>query len=310
MKQHPDIVAIGEAMIEFTRRNDVGDEDEIFYKFGFGGDTSNAIIAAARQGASAGYITSLGNDPFAKTLLNIWQSEDVDVSTINLNPNSPTGIYFIDPVPDGHKYTYFRKNSAASLMTENDLPLEYIANAQILHVSGISLATSQSARNAIFKAIQHAKENGTKVSIDTNLRLKLWSLDTAKTIIHKAMQDIDIALPSYDDATLLTGYDNPIDIIKFYEDLGANIVVLKMGSKGCRLLANQVQYEIASFPVKALDSTAAGDTFCGAFLAELLRANNPRMAAQYACTAAAICVTKYGAVNAIPTRKDVEKLLR
>ncbi|MBL1421925.1 MAG: sugar kinase [Alphaproteobacteria bacterium] len=308
----PDILCMGEPLAEFVRRDDaIGENHDHgpFYKQGFGGDTSNAVIAAARQGACTGYITALGDDPFAKSLIDLWGSENVDTKHVALSEDAPTGIYFVDPVPDGHEYTYFRKNSAAALMTADDLPLDYIASAKILHISGISLAISHSARDAVFAAIKHAKANGVMVSVDTNLRLKLWSLEDAQTTIHQAMKDIDIALPSYDDATLLTGLTDNDEVIDFYHDLGAKIVALKLGSDGCRLSCCDERHDIAPFPVNAVDSTAAGDTFGGAFLAELLKTDDAKQAAKYACAAAAICVTNYGAVNAIPHRKQVEKML-
>lgn len=309
MPKSPDIIAIGEPLAEFVRREDIAPDQGKFYIQGFGGDTSNATIAAARQGASTGYITALGDDPFAKGLIELWQSENVDTSAISLSQEAPTGIYFVDPVPDGHEYTYFRKNSAAALMTAEDLPLDYIANAKVLHISGISLAISHSARDMVFAAIKHAKANSTMVSVDTNLRLKLWSLEDAQKAIHHAMQDIDIALPSYDDATLLTGLKDPDEIIDFYQNLGAKIVALKLGGDGCRLAIGDKRHDIAPFSVTAVDSTAAGDTFGGTFIAQLLKTDDAIQAAKYACAAAAICVTNYGAVAAIPHRKQVESLL-
>ncbi|MCJ8325348.1 MAG: PfkB family carbohydrate kinase [Hyphomicrobiales bacterium] len=317
MTNHPDIIApeiiaIGEPLAEFVYRDDViaknGQTGE-FYQQGFGGDTSNAIIAASRQGAKTGYITALGDDPFAKGLMKLWQAENVDTSTIKLTDQAPTGIYFVNPVPDGHEYTYFRKHSAAALMTAEDLPLDYIANAKILHISGISLAISHCARDAVFAAINYAKANGTMISVDTNLRLKLWSLDEARKAIHQAMENIDIALPSYDDATLLTGLTDPDEIVSFYHDLGAKIVALKLGGDGCRLSFDGSRHDIAPHKVKAVDSTAAGDTFAGAFLAQILKTNDPKQAARYANIAAALCVTKYGAAAAIPHRDAVETIL-
>lgn len=306
---YPDIIAIGEPLAEFVHRSDIAPDQGTFYEQGFGGDTSNSTIAAARQGVSTGYITALGNDPFAKGLLNLWQAENVDTSCVTLSNTAPTGIYFINPVPDGHEYTYFRKNSAAALMTAQDLPLDYIANAKILHISGISLAISHSARDMVFAAIAHAKANGTMVSVDTNLRLKLWPLEDAQKAIHHAMENIDIALPSYDDATLLTGLTNPDEIIDFYQALGARIVALKLGADGCRLACCGKRYDIAPYKVTAIDSTAAGDTFAGTFLAELLKTDDTIGAAKYACAAAALAVTKYGAVAAIPHRQAVLDLL-
>jgi len=303
----PKIIFLGEAMIEFVRVDSEADGSS--YKKGYGGDTSNAAIAAARQGCRTGYISAVGEDPFGNDLLRLWHREAVDTTHVGCSNTHPTGIYFVDPDPRDRRFTYYRSGSAASLMTPADLDEDYIAGARILHVSGISLAISSSARDTVNAAISLARAHGVKVSIDTNLRQKLWPLRDARQHIHAAMANADIALPGYDDATGLTGLSDADAIIDFYRDLGASIVVLKLGSNGCRLAWGNERVNIAAFPVKAIDSTGAGDTFAGAFLARLLITNDPAQAAPYACAAAALTVSGLGAIDPIPDSQAVMALL-
>ncbi|HVI88490.1 MAG TPA: sugar kinase, partial [Dongiaceae bacterium] len=177
----PEIICLGEPMVEFTRSAAAGAaaDDTRLYQQGFGGDTSNTAIAAARQGASVGYITAIGRDDFGTALLELWHSEGVDASQVQRSATAKTGIYFITPHPSGRSFTYFREGSAASRMTPADMPADYIAGARLLHVSAISQAISASACDAVFRAIEIARSHQVLVSYDSNLRLNLWPLDRA-----------------------------------------------------------------------------------------------------------------------------------
>ena len=125
-----------------------------------------------------------------------------------------------------------RAGSAASRISETDLPVDRIRETKILHISGISQAISSSAADAAFAAIDIAHDAKRLVSYDPNLRLKLWPLRRARAIIHEAMRACDIALPGLDDAEALTGLRDPDAIASFYLDLGARVVVVKMGRGG------------------------------------------------------------------------------
>src|SRR5450631_1725478 len=137
-----DIVAVGEPMIEFNQQDP---DHPLDYRFGFGGDTSNFAVAAARQGARVAYITRIGGDPFGKALLNLWREEGVDVSGVTIDETASTGVYFVFHSPTGHSFTYLRAGSAASRMRPADVPIALIEQAKYLHVSGISQAISASA---------------------------------------------------------------------------------------------------------------------------------------------------------------------
>ncbi len=277
---------------------------------GFGGDTSNCAVSAARQGADVGYITRVGEDRFGEELLALWRAEGIDVSQVAKDPYAPTGIYFVTHDQSGHHFSYYRKHSAASKLEPIDLSIPYIANAKFLHVSAISQAISSTAADTVFEAIDIANSNGTQVSYDTNLRLNLWSLKRARAIVHEAMRYCHIALPSIDDARALSELDCPDAIVDFYHDLGAEIVVLKLDKDGAVVSNRQERRKIAGISVKSMDSNAAGDTFAGAILAELARGQDPFKAAEYANVAAAWSTQFDGAVNSIPNREQIKNFLQ
>src|SRR5271167_1322682 len=222
-----DLIAIGEALVELNQARDGAP-----FVQGFGGDTSNAMIAAARLGADAAYFTAVGADRFGQALTELWMREGVDASRVVVNGGADTGLYFVTHGPEGHSFSYMRAGSAASRIGESDLPVDRVRETKILHVSGISQAISSSAADAVFAAIDIARDAKHLVSYDPNLRLKLWPLRRARAIIHEAMRSCDLALPGLDDAEGLTGLRDPDAIASFYLDLGARVVVVQMGRGG------------------------------------------------------------------------------
>lgn len=299
----PDIVCMGEPMLEFNESPDGS------YLRGFGGDTSNVAIAAARQGARAGYISALGADVFGDAFAELWQQEGVDYSQVLRRSDASTGIYFVSHDARGHHFTYYRAGSAASRYAPEELPADYVARAKILQLSGISQAIGQAPREACFRAIEIARRSGVQVAYDTNLRLRLWPLKTAREVIHLAMAQCDIALPSLDDATQLVGTEDPNKIVDFYLGLGPKIVALKLGKDGALIATRERRERLASMKVVAVDATGAGDTFDGAFLARLVAGDDPFAAGRYANAAAALSTTGYGAVAPIPRPEAVRRLL-
>jgi len=302
-----DILCLGEAMVEF---NQTGGADSDQYLRGFGGDTSNCAIAAARQDARVGYCTLVGSDPFGDLLLDLWRQEGIDTACVGHRDDAATAIYFVTHGAGGHTFTYYRRDSAASRIAPADLPAGIGTLTRFLHASGISLAVSPGMRDTVMAAIAAVRGGGGRVSFDTNLRLKLWPLDAARRAIDAALRLSDIALPSLDDATALTGLAEPAANLEHFRQLGIPMTALKCGAEGVWLAADGRVWRISGHRVDAVDATGAGDCFDGAFLAELARGTPPPEAARYANAAAALMTTGYGAVAPIPRRADVEAFLR
>lgn len=307
MSTSPSIICLGEPLIEFNRPRE---GDGRTWLQGFGGDSQNVAIAAARQGASAGYITSLGQDWMGDAFLSLWKAEGVDASRVTRHPTAPTGVSFVTHTETGHKFDYLRKNSAASLMQPADLPVDYIAGARFFHLSAIGQAISESARATCAAAVEAARAAGVKVSYDTNLRLRLWDLHAARCTIDATVARCDIALPSLDDSRQLTGLEAPDAIVDFYLGLGAPLVALKMADEGCLIATANERIRLPRHPVTPVDTTGAGDTFDGAFLARLLVGDDLESAGRYANVAAALSTQGYGAVTPIPRQPEVLAALR
>jgi 2-dehydro-3-deoxygluconokinase len=305
MAASPAILAFGEAIIEFNQSS----KDQPSYLQGFGGDTSNFCIAAARQGATAGYVSAVGDDHFGRLLLDLWQRESVDTSMVKLDPHAPTGVYFVSHGPEGHQFDYLRAGSAASRYAPRDLPLDAIAAAQMLHLSGISLAIGVNACDAALAAIGHARAHGVRVSFDTNLRLKLWPLARARAVMIEAIRHTDICLPSWDDVTVLTGLTGRDEIVDYLLSLGPRVVALKLGKQGVYVATPDERREVPGRVVSAVDATGAGDCFGGAFIARIVAGDDPFAAAGYANMAAALSTQGFGAVAPIPDRGAVEQAL-
>jgi 2-dehydro-3-deoxygluconokinase len=304
-----DVVALGEGMLEFNQ-TDAGRPN---YLQGFGGDTSNAVIAAARAGAKTAYVSRVGDDSFGCSLRELWASEGVDIRAVETDGDAPTGIYFVTHGPKGHEFSYRRAGSAASGMTRHwllDGPASsVIRDAKILHLSGISLAISTSARDTSFAAMKLAREAGVRVSFDPNLRLKLWSLEQAREGIAAAIALCDIFLPSLDDVTALTGMSDADAVIDWGHAAGAAAVILKLGAKGAVASDGLRRERIASHAVPTVDATGAGDCFCGNLLARLAAGDTVFEAARYANAAAAVAVQGFGAVAPLPRPEQVRALL-
>ncbi len=301
-QRFPDILCLGEPMVELVRS---GAADSNVYIAGVGGDTSNAAIAAARQGANVGYLTALGDDRFGERIFKLWAQEGVDATEVQRHPEAPTGLYVIDPDPAERHFTYFRTGSAASLYRKDQLPSEYLANASILHVSGITLAVSNDLRATAFDAMRQVRMAGGCVSLDTNLRLKLWNAENARKVIRRAAELATVLITSIDDSETLNGLNDPTLVLSSYASLGCRVIIVTRGEQGAMMQVGTEVREIPPFPAIAIDSTGAGDSFAGAFLAWWYETGDAWKAASLASVVASGTVSGLGAVDPIPDRKTV-----
>jgi len=301
-----DIVSIGEPMVEFNQTA-AGDPR---YLQGFGGDSSNMIIAAARSGARTAYVTRLGDDEFGRMFRALWAAEGVDASGVATDPRAHTAVYFVSHGPQGHAFSYLRAGSAASRMRPEDLPLDLVRSARFVHASGISMAISSSACDAVLAAFDAGRSAGAKISFDSNLRFKLWPLARARATIGAAAAMTDYFFPSIDDARSLSGLDDPDANLDWAHRLGAKQVFLKLGAEGVIASDGARRERIAGHRVNAVDATGAGDCFCGAALARLAAGDSLFDAARYANAAAALATIGFGAVAPLPRPDAVRNLLK
>jgi len=300
-----DVVSLGEPMYEFSQ---LPGESRKWLQ-GFGGDTMNCAVAAARQGARVGYITRLGQDEFGAQFLALWRDERIDVSGVGIDPEAHTAVYFVSHGPTGHVFSYLRAGSAASRMRPDQLPLDLIRDAKFFHTSGITQAISANACDAAFAAIECARAAGVRVAYDANLRLRLWSLARARATIIATMALSDVFLVSIDEAQSLCNLNDPEQILAWCHEQGAKLVALKLGKDGAIGSDGIRRERLAGHRVDAVDATGAGDCFAGSLLARLCAGDDFWAALHYANAAAALTTTGYGAVAPLPRPAEVLRLL-
>jgi 2-dehydro-3-deoxygluconokinase len=299
-----DVLALGEAMVEFNQQH-----DGATYLAGFGGDTSNCVIAAARMGAKTAYATQVGDDVFGDQLMALWRAEGVDTRGVARVAGGETGIYFVTHGEQGHRFSYRRAGSAASRMSSASLPAGLIEGARWLHVSGISQAISASACDTVLEAIARARAAGTKVSFDLNFRPALWPAPRALALLRATLAQCDLFFPSVDEIEALTGLASPDAIVGWSHEQGARAVALKLGARGSRVSDGHAVHDVPPHPVQPVDATGAGDCFAGAMLARLAAGDALPQAARAANVAAALSTQGYGAVAPLPRWATVQPLL-
>ena len=299
-----DIVSVGECMIELSTNESLS-YAQVFKK-SYGGDTLNTLVAASRLGSKTGFITKIGNDAFQDYLLDSWQAENIDTSYVKL-VEGYNSLYFVSKGTDRNKeFTYYRKKSAASTISIDDVPEEYIGRSSIIYSTGITQSLSDSARNSVKKAFEVAKEKQTIVAYDPNYREKLWSLDEAKEALEEVIDYLDIILLNDKfDAEKLLEISSSNQIIKYFWDRGVSTVCIKKRENGSTIGYNGEINHLSSCVANVIDATGAGDAYNGGFLHSIVQGYTPFEAAKLASIVASIQVQGLGAIHSIPYKDQV-----
>lgn len=307
----PEVVSLGEPMVEFCA-TDVGRLSKVpSFKRGWGGDTSNFAVAAARQGLEVAHICRLGGDEFGKSFLDLWGAEGMDISRVLVEPDGWTAIYIISLTEGGgHDFTYYRAGSAASRYSTDDLDLDYLNGARVFHTSGISLAISTSVRAAAIKAMHIVKGNGGFNSFDINMRAKLWDIEIARKGLAEAFSVSDVVFASMEDMNTLYGIKEPEKAAEYLREMGVETVVVKHGGKGCYVSTDERSFNMPGYKVNVVDTTGSGDAFDGAWIKGVLMNWDLERTASYSNAVGALTATGLGAVAPIPRSEDAIRLIK
>lgn len=301
----PQIVALGECMVELYAEGPLTQAETLHRAYG--GDTLNVLVAAARLGSTTGYITRVGNDPFAPFLLESWQREGINTSQVRV-VEGQNGLYIIFSDEAGRRdFLYYRRGSAASTLSPQDLDEDYLAGARILHLSGITQAISESARHTALVAAQLAHRLGVAVSYDINFRPRLWSAAQAREAFEELLPYLSICLPSVPgDSQPLFGLEDAVAVADYLRGRGIEIVAAKNGLVGAVVVGPQERASLPPWePPRVVDTTGAGDAFAGGFLHGLVQGLSPVAAARLGIVTAGLKVGGRGAVTSLPQREQV-----
>lgn len=287
------IVLVGEAMIELSRRAES-------WQLGHGGDTLNTALHLARGRHDVAYLTGLGSDPFAASLVDRWQGEGLDCSLVLHHPARTTGLYAISTDAVGERsFAYWRECSAArELCTLPGAPAaaESAAQADLLVFSLISLAIlPPEGREWLFAIARRVRAKGGQVAFDGNYRPRLWSdADTARQTRDTAIGLASIGLPTLEDEAALSGEIDAAAVAQHWRSLGCEETVVKLGAAGCQLPDGEiVAPPEALLPV---DTSGAGDAFNAGYLGARLRGESMQVAARAGHALAGWTIMRPGAI--------------
>ena len=306
-----DVFTFGETMVLFQAEQMLPLEYVHNFPKLVGGAESNVAIGLTRLGHSVGWFSKLGEDPFGRYIHKFVRGEGVDTSSCLFTEKAQTGLIFKERLsPEDVNVYYYRKNSAASLMEPTDLNEEYIAQAKILHITGITPALSETCYQTVLAAINIAKRNKMTIVFDPNLRLKLWTAEKAKKVFNEIATHADIILPGLDEGQFMTGETEVEDVADALMGDRDKTIIIKLGSKGAYLHTKNEKAYIAGFPVdRIVDPVGAGDGFAAGILSGLLRNEPLETVVKRANAIGAMVVAVSGDVEGLPTLSAVERFM-
>ncbi len=307
-----EVILFGEPMALFVAKTE-GKlyEVEEFIRLLAGAEV-NVAIGLKRLGHSVAYVTRLGVDPFGIYIENKLKQEGLDTQ-ITRDPNYFTGYQLKSKASVGDpEVFYFRRNSAASHLSVEDVEKVDFEGAKVLHITGIPPALSMSCRKATYRLIERAREHGLLVSFDPNLRPTLWE---SKQVMIETINDIaskaDVVLPGTNEGLVLMGSDNPEDIAAFYRKKGAMIVIVKEGAKGAYVESGQGKTFYPGYKVEnVVDTVGAGDGFAVGIISAYLEGLPEKEMIDRGNAIGSIQVSVLSDNEGLPTREELDSYIK
>lgn len=301
-------ILVGEPMGLFIAQEEGELSDVSGYSMAVAGAEFNVAVGLARLNMPVTYLTRLGEDPFGQKIVRTLQRNGIGSEFVSFSKERSTGFMLKSKVSTGDpKIFYFRKGSAASTLSKEDVDRMDFSGYGFVHLTGIFPALSESTKEASFYLIKKAREHGLTVSFDPNLRPQLWpDTETMVQTLNEFAALSDYVLPGEAEGELFCGDRDPRKIGQFYLERGAKAVVTKMGSRGAYLMTEQDQELVPGFSIeKVVDTVGAGDGFAAGILSALMEGKNLYEAVRRANAVGAIQVTSIGDNDGLPSRAQL-----
>ena len=301
-------ILVGEPMGLFIAQEEGKLSDVSGYSMAVAGAEFNVAVGLARLNLPVTYLTRLGEDPCGQKIVRTLQRNGIGSEFVSFSKERSTGFMLKSKVSTGDpKIFYFRKGSAASTLSKEDVDRMDFSGYGFVHLTGIFPALSESTKEASFYLIKKAREHGLTVSFDPNLRPQLWpDTETMVQTLNEFAALSDYVLPGEAEGELLCGDRDPRKIGQFYLERGAKAVVTKMGSRGAYLMTEQDQELVPGFSIeKVVDTVGAGDGFAAGILSALMEGKNLYEAVRRANAVGAIQVTSIGDNDGLPSRAQL-----
>ena len=318
MAKKYDVIALGELLIDFTM-NGQSEQGNNMFEACPGGAPCNVLALLNKMGKKTAFIGKVGKDQFGALLRDTITEAGIDASNLMVDENVNTTLAFVHTFPDGDReFSFYRNPGADMMLTADEVNPEVVKDTKVFHFGTLSM-THEGVREATKKAVETAKANGCLVSFDPNLRPPLWgSLDLAKEQMEYGFGKCDILKISDNEIQFVSGkedYDEGIAYLQ--ETYNIPLILLTMGKDGSRAYYKDMRVERPGFSVKAIETTGAGDTFCGSSLNYLVDHDFENLTEEqlgemltFANAAAALVTTKKGAIKAMPVKEEVLELIQ
>lgn len=307
------IILLGEPMGIFIA-NELGELSDVStFTSDVAGAEFNVATGLSRLGHEAVYCTKLGTDPFGDKIMNAIKKNGIIADFVMRDSENLTGFMLKNKVIDGDpKIAYYRKGSAVSKITPEDIDSLNLSDSKWLHVTGITPAISQSALESVKRLIERAKEQKMFISFDPNLRPQLWSsekemIDTLNLLAESA----DLVLPGLKEGEILSGRKGAKEVANFYHDMGAKYVVVKLGDKGAYYSEKDGESgEMPCFKVNEIvDTVGAGDGFAAGVISALAEGKSLKDAAYRGLVIGAIQITHKSDNEGLPTKQELADII-
>jgi len=309
----PEIILIGEPMAMFVADSVGNLEDVQKFTKSLAGSEVGVCIGLKRLGYDVSYVTKLGRDPFGKYIKNFLVNESIDTSFITFDSEFPTGFQMKSKTEVGDpEVIYFRKGSAASHITKEDIKKIDLDGVRHIHVTGIPPALSKSCKEATYELINRGKEKGIFITFDPNLRPAIWdSKEEMIRVINDIASKCDMVLPGISEGLTLTGSNDPNKIADFYLNLGVKVIIVKIGDEGAFVKTQNESYTVAGYKVaKVVDTVGAGDGFAVGIISGLLEKLPLKVAVQRGNAIGSLQVMVPGDNEGLPNREELQQYLQ
>ena len=307
------VLLFGEPMTLLTATT-YGALDEVTnFDTSLAGAEVNVAVGLVRLGHEVTYLTRLGNDPFGKSIAKRLENEHIDTSKISYDEEYKTGIMMKNKVKVGDpEIAYYRKGSAFSHITPEVLDTIDFSQYDHIHITGIPCALSDSCLDTTLALAKKAKEANVYISFDPNLRPQLWSseekmIETTHTIARYA----NMILPGNNEGKILMGSDDPEKIAQFYQDLGVEDIIIKLGSHGAFAKTKTESFIQPGFKVAhVVDTVGAGDGFAVGIISSRLEGKTMQEATIRANAIGAMQVSVVGDNEGLPTPEKLNAYIK
>ena len=308
------VLTLGEAVGVLRTRGIGSLAHESDLVVGTGGAEGNVAIGLARLGTPVTWLGRVGDDGLGARVLRELRAEGVTV-VASIDPGAPTGLLLKETPAAGRTVvTYHRAGSAGSRLSPADIERVDIEAYDLLHVTGITPALSETARATIDTAVDRARAAGVPVSFDVNHRSSLWRDAGAASVAYRSIaRRADVVFAGADEAALVAGMSETTDVVPadlaraIAAELGPTEVVVKLGDAGAIALCDGELAERAAVPVTVVDTVGAGDAFVAGYLAARLAGEPVGGRLDLAVRTGAAACTHPGDWEGSPTRRELDR---